>query len=316
MSRQSLQYSLRERALKGITSNNTKKIYAKGIKDFVAWAKTQKIKDINQIDTAVLQAWSDALQADPRQYSADTIHTKLAPICKAAEVPMYQIRKPKRISADNTRGRTGTVRSDREIIQDRYSRVVELQRVVGCRRDELAHLTGADILENGAGVYIRRGKGGKETVQWILPKDREIVRKIFEGVSSEEKVFSKEEMGNRINLHGIRAEHAQRVYRHFAERFAADPESRKKVIEGLIKRWDKGHERLRIADKAVWKRQRDAFVEEVTNPKPYRLRGANAKKATDNGKPTEYDRLALMAASVLSLSHWRINVTVANYMLY
>ncbi len=316
MPRKSLAYELREKALEGITSNNTAKIYKKGIKDFAAWAKSQKIKDINQIDRETIQSWSDQLQADPRQYSADTIHTKLAPICKAAGVPMHQIRKPKRISADNTRGRTGTVRSDREIMQERFNRVVELQRVVGCRRDELAHLTGEDILENGAGVYIRKGKGGKETVQWILPEDREIVRKIFEGVKPEEKVFSKEEMGNRINLHGIRAGHAQRVYRHFAERFAADPENRRKVAEGLIKRWDKGHERLKVADKAIWKRQRDEFVAEVTNPKPYKLRGANAKKAKDNGKPAEYDRLALMAASVLSLSHWRINVTVANYMLY
>ena len=47
----------------------------------------------------------------------------------------------------------------------------------------------------------------------------------------------------------------------------------------------------------------------------YCLRGDNRKLAIKLGLPTEYDRVALMAVSVLRLSHWRLDVTVGHYML-
>ena len=47
----------------------------------------------------------------------------------------------------------------------------------------------------------------------------------------------------------------------------------------------------------------------------YRVRGENKKLAIRKGLPTEYNRLALMAVSVFHLSHWRLDVTVSNYLL-
>lgn len=47
----------------------------------------------------------------------------------------------------------------------------------------------------------------------------------------------------------------------------------------------------------------------------YRVRGENKKLALKKGLPTEYNRLALMAVSVFHLSHWRLDVTVSNYLL-
>ena len=47
----------------------------------------------------------------------------------------------------------------------------------------------------------------------------------------------------------------------------------------------------------------------------YRLRGRNRELAIAAGFPTEYDRLALMAVSIYHLSHWRNDVSVANYIL-
>ncbi len=43
--------------------------------------------------------------------------------------------------------------------------------------------------------------------------------------------------------------------------------------------------------------------------------GENKKLAIQKGLPTEYNRLALMAVSVFHLSHWRLDVTVSNYLL-
>jgi hypothetical protein len=49
--------------------------------------------------------------------------------------------------------------------------------------------------------------------------------------------------------------------------------------------------------------------------RPYKLRGDNLSKALASGSPTEYNRLALMCVSVLHLSHWRLDVTVTNYVV-
>ena len=49
--------------------------------------------------------------------------------------------------------------------------------------------------------------------------------------------------------------------------------------------------------------------------KPYKLRGDNRRRALEEGRPVEYDRLALLAVSAFDLSHWRVDVTVSNYML-
>ena len=47
----------------------------------------------------------------------------------------------------------------------------------------------------------------------------------------------------------------------------------------------------------------------------YILRGNNRKLAKKHGLPMKYDSLALLAVSIFHLSHWRHDVTVANYLL-
>ena len=60
---------------------------------------------------------------------------------------------------------------------------------------------------------------------------------------------------------------------------------------------------------------RQRFIADITNEQPYKLRGENRQKAIELGKKTEYNRLALMMVSVLHLSHWRLDVTVTNYLI-
>lgn len=47
----------------------------------------------------------------------------------------------------------------------------------------------------------------------------------------------------------------------------------------------------------------------------YYIRDNNHRLALAHGLLVKYDRLALMAVSVFHLSHWRNDVTVANYLL-
>ena len=151
-------------------------------------------------------------------------------------------------------------------------------------------------------------------MQYILPKDVEAVREIFKGVGPDQKVFCKEEMSNKINLHGMRARHSKECYNYYAGFLARHPEYAKKFRNLLLRRWDKGHEELKVSDPRAWEAQRKRFISDMDD-RPYKLRGENLRKARALGLPEEYNRLALMCVSVLHLSHWRLDVTTTNYLV-
>ena len=321
---ESLQHALLGRAMKEKENNNTETLYKKRIKIFVKWAKEQGCKRPEDITKDVVQAYEQVLETAPEGYAPATIHTYLSPVCAAAGVSMREIRKPKRTAGAITRGRDraadGT-RLDRnpdgkrQEGQQKYARVVALQRVTGIRRAELGKLKGSDLIRKGNSWYVRvrRGKGGKEQLQFILPKDVETVRQIFEGVGPEDNVFSKEEMSNKINLHGLRAKHSKDCYGYYTGLLERQPEYADKLRAILLRRWDDGHEKLKEADPR-WKAQRERFVRDMDD-RPYKLRGENLRKARALGLPEEYNRLALMCVSVLHLSHWRLDVTTTNYLI-
>ena len=322
---ESLQHALLGRAMKEKENNNTETLYKKRIKIFVKWAKEQGCKRPEDITKDVVQAYEQVLETAPEGYAPATIHTYLSPVCAAAGVSMREIRKPKRTAGAITRGRDraadGT-RLDRnpdgkrQEGQQKYARVVALQRVTGIRRAELGKLKGSDLIRKGNSWYVRvrRGKGGKSQLQYILPKDVETVREIFEGIGPDQKVFCKEEMSNKINLHGLRAKHSKDCYGYYTGLLERQPEYADKLRTILLRRWDDGHEKLKEADPRAWKAQRERFVRDMDD-RPYKLRGENLRKAQALDLPDTYNRLALMCVSVLHLSHWRLDVTVTNYLI-
>ena len=198
----------------------------------------------------------------------------------------------------------------------KYGRVVALEKAAGIRRAELAKLCGEDLdfRDGDCFIVVRRGKGGKRQEQYILPQDVEIVRAIFQSVGAEEKVFSKEEMNNKIDFHGMRAAHARRCYEYYVKRIEADQSFAFDMRIKLMERWLEAHETLCFSDRRTWSRQRSLFEQEMDD-RPYKLRGDNLSKALASGSPTEYKRLALMCVSVLHLSHLRLDVTVTNYVV-
>ena len=52
----------------------------------------------------------------------------------------------------------------------------------------------------------------------------------------------------------------------------------------------------------------------LKNEERYQMRGEAKKLAEEHDRPTTYDRVALMAVSTLHLAHWRLDVTVINYL--
>lgn len=255
--------------------------------------------------------------------SPSTEHRKIAAICKGLSIvrprghedPGWEDRviTTKRTADKIVRGRKveKNQQGKREADQERYSRLVRLQQAVGIRRDELRRLRGRDLIEDESGylcVRVVRGKGGKTQLQRVLPDDVETVREVFSEITPDQRVFSQQEMANKINLHHYRAEQAQKAYGYYKSILKTD-EDRQKLVTELQKRFqamrEDGHGRSRF----------DAELQKALEKPTYKLRGANRQKALQLGLPVVYDRLAVLAVSVFHLSHWRTSVAVTNYLI-
>lgn len=299
--------------LREMKNNRTAKQYSRINERFCAWLAGQGVKRESQLVrkygtyTAAIQAWADHLDSEGK--SADTIHTYVAAVCKSVGISLDEIDKPKRRCSRNIRSRSGTgknPRSDAEMESGRYDDLIAFQSVVGIRRAELAKLRKNDFEVDESGhwcVLVRRGKGGKRQLQRILPDDIELVRYFMNG--SDKPVFNQADMSNHIDLHHLRAQHAQKCYEHYA---SLKGQEREQLREELKKRYWAMHRGNMTVE--TWLRKNL-----LTDGGVYRLRGSNKALAEKLGLPTEYDRLALLATSVFHLSHWRIDVSVSNYML-
>ncbi|HFI0162106.1 TPA: hypothetical protein ACGOSQ_002207 [Streptococcus suis] len=315
----SLKHDIFVVATKDVTNNTSRTSYKRSATRFSKWAKENNIKTISEISEEVLQQYHDDLKNDPKQYTAATIHTYLAPIAKAAGINLNRIKKQKRTSDKIIRGRQqeANAQGKKQELNSRFSRLMEFQKVVGIRRNELKNLIGSDLKFDKHGncyIHVKRGKGGKKQLQYILPQDVEIVRRTFEGIDDNKPVFTKEEMNNQINLHALRAQHARDSYFFYLEKIQANPRMRHALSQLLISKWEEGHQKLKNESQSKYERQRRNFIYDLRD-EAYILRGSNKAKAIASGIPIVYNRLALMAVSVLNLSHWRLSVTVTNYIL-
>lgn len=186
----------------------------------------------------------------------------------------------------------------------------DLAECVGIRRDEYKHLCRNDLVYDESGylcVRVKRGKGGKYREQRLLPGDEAFVASFFD--NSDERISTKNEMANKIDLHHLRALQAQRLYHYYLTRLENEPDYREQLTREVKVRWERFHP----------VRAKKEEEEQGWNPKKvtgiYALRGQNRAFALANGLPVHYDRLAVMAVSMFHPSHWRCDVTVNNYLM-
>lgn len=280
--------------------DHTAKKYRHHAVKFGEWCKSEYRCKTPEECLPHLQDYADWLIACGK--SPNTIHTYLAGVCRWFEIPLDSINKPRRVVADNTRSR-GVKAVDRrgDAQREASPRLYDFAKLVGIRRNEYKHLCGDDLVVDESGypcVRVRRGKGGKYHEQRIAPEDVDFVRSFFD--CSKDKVFSEEEMKNKIDLHHLRALRAQRAYHDYLTRLKTEPDYRAQLTEEVHRRW------VRLCSK----RWNPNCVEGN-----YCIRGNNRQMAFAHGLPVKYDRLAVMAVSIFHLSHWRCDVTVANYLL-
>ncbi len=257
-----------------------------------------------------LQKYSDYLQG--KSYSPSTIHTYLAFPCEFFKVDMKLIKKPKRTIDKITRSRgNGNELGNKELLSDKFSRIVKFQQVVGIRRAELKRLAGNDFMKDESGywcVRVKKGKGGKTQMQRIADVDIEFVRSFFDGTKN--RIFTAKEMKNKIDFHAMRGEHARQMYAYYDEQ-CQDPMTREKLLQELADRFCVNNKHYLLNGKK--RHLLTKFLNETEGM--YKIRGKSVEVAKANGRPLVYDKLALMCVSVFHLAHWRNDVTVAHYML-
>lgn len=319
----SLSYTMTKNALSeksrdaahAITDRDTKRTYKAAIKRFCNWTKENRYTRENVLDNpqTYLQKYSDSLKA--RGLSPATIHTYIAAPCKGLNVPMQHIDKPDRAIREITRSRGGkNPRGRKDAEKPEYARLVAFQSAVGLRRAELAHLKGEDLRIKDGKMYVvvAQGKGGKMQWQRILPRDAGIVAETFKGIGKDERVFSVDEMKNRIDLHGMRAAHARECYDYYLTRIKQEPDYRSQLQENLKAYFREHHDPDGKLDLDAYNR---FCLDMEKNAGMYQMRGEAKKLAEEHDRPTTYDRVALMAVSVLHLAHWRLDVTICNYLV-
>ncbi len=245
-----------------------------------------------------------------RGLSPSTIHTYTAACCKAFEIPMNQINKPLRIVSSFTRGRQRELpvnRNDMDFQNYNYKRIVDFQRHVGIRRNEIKNLYGSDICQDMNGdwcVIVRRGKGGKRQLQKIENGYEEFIKSYFRDKSPEEYIFTELELTNKLNFHALRAKRAQDEYFATIKKLNEDINYRAILEQKVRNRWKDN-----IDKNGQVKKLKDSEINGY-----YYLRGKNKEFARANGLPLKYDKLAVLWVSITVLSHWRNDVTVQNYL--
>jgi len=258
-----------------------------------------------------IQAYADHLVAQGK--SASTVRTYIAGCCHAFQIPMSDITLPKRHCYENTRSR-GTKALDERSDSKREAspRLYDFANAVGIRRHEYLALRGRNFKYDESGypcVEVEKGKGGKYTLQRVMPEDADAVRVYFDG--SNQYIFSKAEMSNKIDLHHIRAAVAQRAYQYYLNRLNNEPGYRAQLEQEIEARWKK----YRGTPPKNSKKKHNWTWDSTLVQGNYFIRGNNRKVSIENGFATQYDRCAVMAVSVFHLSHWRCDVTIDNYLL-
>lgn len=311
--KKSITRSIRDEAYLVLNETNhdlTRSSYKRIVKRYIEYCRQEfKVKTLEECK-AFVQIYLDNLVA--KGYSASTIHTYCAAISKTLGTRMDQYEKPIRYVAEYKKGRqkNKTVyKTKTDLDADKWKEIVAFQKMVGIRRRELEMLCGNDIVEKYGHtfVYVRNGKGGKNSYVYITPENTPAVRSYFANKAPDERIFDSKLFKNDLNLHYLRAMHAQEMYKYFESKIKENPDYKKELTKLVIKIWQETNLNPKT------KKPRPFPYHSIMGK--YVLRGKNRQLAIKQNLPVAYDRLIIRAVSVLCLSHFREDVVIG-YMNY
>lgn len=307
-----------------MSNDETRKGYVRGVLSFCEFARAQGINYVTKLpDTRegridLVQRFADKLVADGKR--PDTVHTYLTGVCHAIgnvthdHISLREIDKPRRGNSTKGRNPSRNRQGRMEAVKPDNSRLMEFAGAVGFRRAEYRKLDGRSYFPDESGymcVWVV-GKLGKLQAQRILPESVPIVEDAFSAVRGKQRVFSRDELENKIDLHGVRRQVAQRAYEYYHHRLQTEPGYRDQLRGELIARFDA----LYPSGRENAETTREQFIKNLYGfSGVYVCRSEVAKTLRAQGKDTVYDRLALMATSTFHLSHWRPGIAVRRYMM-
>lgn len=285
----------------------TRKAYVRNTKKYIYFCRENfNCKSYEECKNHI-QDYADYLKMNG--YTPSSIHTYIAAACAAFDVKMDTIDKPKRIVSKFIRNRSipKNMRTSQDLENPKWAYIVEFQKRVGIRRNELLHLKGKDFIETSKGcfVHVNRGKGGKKQYQRIMSEDVDFVKKYFCYVGKEDYIFDKKYFANALPFHKLRAECARDCYFKLLKQIKQEPEYLQVLEQEIRERWQQNKDK-RGEVKPFPEKEIQGY---------YTVRGGNRNRAIEKGLPISYNRLVAMWVSIFKLSHYRLNVTIENYFL-
>lgn len=289
--------------------------YRRDFKKFVEFCRSKGLKSLSAGKNLIVE-YCDFL-CKKNTYTASSIHTFLAPVCRFYGVSMKEVyNKPKRLVSKYTKGRvprTDRYRKYSDLSHPYWEKITRLQMAVGLRKSELANLRGCDLhwegKENYCFVRVRKGKGGKQSDYLIMPADIPLVTSYFKNKDPEEFIFDRKYIkNNSLNLHSLRAKHAQNFYFYLLEHVNKDPGFRGELKKLVVRKWEEQNINPKTGKPKKFDNKNLSGW--------YQLRGGNKLHAIEHGKPTRYDRLCMCATSVLALAHFRLSIVPTYLVMY
>lgn len=302
-------------------SNHTKTNYMHACKSFDAWRKETGLsnKYVREHSRESVVQWVAHLEQSGMAQS--TQHTMVAGCCIGLGISSAKIcRHGNAIQKTKSLGNSERAQAARE--KKSNQDVVRFQMMVGGRRAALGRLTGKDFAYDCYGnacVIFRKDKGGKDQYQVLAEGDVDAVKAYFDRCGPDERLFP--QIDHDLDLHGLRAERSRQMYQYYRSGLCSTPQGREQLRQQLWTRFtdpEIGCKAWLMAqakgDKARMRKLEYRFRKQMEDG-TYYLRGANRQAAIERGRPVQYNRLALLAVSVFSLSHWRLDVVSKFYII-
>ena len=302
-------------------SNHTKSNYMHACKSFDTWRKSAGLsnKYVRENPRESVVQWVAYL--DQSGMAQSTQHTMVAGCCCGLGIPSNGITRHG-TAKDKTKSLGRSERAQAALKKESNRDIVRFQSMIGGRRAALGRLTGADFGYDRSGnacVIFRQDKGGKDQYQVIMEKHIDAVKAYFDRCKPNERLFGK--IDHDLDLHGLRAAHSRQMYQYYHSGLCATPQGREQLRQQLWARYtdpEIGCKAWLIAkekgDRSKMHKLEYRFRQQMADG-TYYLRGANRQAAIERGRPVAYDRLAVLACSVFSLSHWRLDIAAKSYLI-
>lgn len=277
-----------------IYSYGTMRTYQNEIKRYADYLEAQGLRKCSMQEAALhTQQYLD-YQVD-RGLSAYSVHTTASALAKTFGQSLYDYNLPRRRLCDITRSRGA--RQHDVINQQKVGDVLEANRTLALRRNELKNLRTSNFVDTGQSITMTvRGKGGKiNTTVFHSPQELAIIRDLLANKEAGEHVFDRDCFKADADFHHSRAEGLQHRYASVL----ADIEQRSEARAEY-------QAEIRAAFAARGKPLRENL------DKPYVLRGRHREYCQTHGIPISYDRTAALFVSLSS--HYRSDVLIQHYL--